>query len=216
MYVPAQFEESDLSVLHALIAERPLGAWVTLSQGELVVNHIPFLLDATRGEWGTLMGHVARANPVWKTFSTSLPSLVVFQGPEAYITPSSYPSKAENGQAVPTWNYAVVHAHGLPHAREEREWLFDHVTRQTDVREAAEAVPWHVSDAPVAFIEGLLRGIVGIEIPISKLVGKWKVSQNRTEADRLGAAAGLTARGDASALSMAELIRSRIKAKPGR
>jgi transcriptional regulator len=212
MYVPAQFEESDLSVLHALIAERPLGAWVTLSEGELVVNHIPFLLDASRGTWGTLMGHVARANPVWKSLSTSLHSLVVFQGPEAYITPSSYPSKAENGQAVPTWNYAVVHAHGLPRVREEREWLLDHVTRQTDVREATEAVPWQVSDAPAGFVEGLLRGIVGIEIPISKLVGKWKVSQNRTRADRLGAAAGLTARGHASALSMAELIRSRIKA----
>jgi transcriptional regulator len=213
MYVPAQFEESDLSVLHALITEQPLGAWVTLSGGELVVNHIPFLLDASRGVSGTLVGHVARANPIWKSFSTSLDSLVVFQGAQAYITPSSYPSKAENAAAVPTWNYAVVHAHGVPRAHEERDWLFDHVTRQTDVREAAEAVPWQVSDAPAGFVEGLLRGIVGIEIPISKLVGKWKVSQNRSKADRLGAAAALSARGTAPALSMAELIRRRIEAQ---
>jgi transcriptional regulator len=116
-----------------------------------------------------------------------------------------------NGQALPTWNYAVVHAHGVPRAHEERDWLFDHVTRQTDVREAAETVPWHVSDAPASFIEGLLRGIVGIEIPITRLVGKWKVSQNRSKADRLGAAAGLTASGTGPALEMAELIRSRIE-----
>jgi transcriptional regulator len=211
MYVPAQFEESDISVLHALIAERPLGAWVTLSAGELVVNHIPFLIDPTRGAFGTLLGHVARANPIWKSFSNSLESLVVFQGPQAYITPSWYPSKAEHGQVVPTWNYAVVHAQGLPRAHEERDWLLDHVTRQTDVREAAEASAWQVSDAPAGFVDGLLRGIVGIEIPISKLVGKWKLSQNRSKADRLGAAAGLTARASSPALEMAELLQSRIK-----
>jgi len=209
MYIPARFAESDLSVLQLLIEQRPFGTWVTAGEAELVVNHLPFLLDRGRGDNGTLMGHVARSNPVWRQFSAALPSVFVFHGPQAYISPSWYPSKAEHGKAVPTWNYAVVHAHGLPRAIHDRDWLLDHVTRHSAAREAGKASPWQVSDAPAAFVEALLQGIVGIEVPISKLEGKWKVSQNRPAADRLGAAAGLREQGDETAIAMAELIRSR-------
>lgn len=211
MYVPAHFDEPALPVLHALVASHPLGAWITHARGALLVNHLPFLLDGTRGPHGTLVGHVARANPVWKAFSTEVESVVVFQGPEAYITPSWYPTKGETGKTVPTWNYAVVHAHGMPRAIEDREWLRAHVTALTDAHEADEAVPWRVTDAPADFIEALLGAIVGIEIPIASLVGKWKASQNRSAPDRLGVVSGLTARGAAGSLAMAALVKERAE-----
>ncbi len=214
MYVPKHFEESDVSVLHALMASHPLGAWVTQGDGELIVNHIPFLLDPLRGERGTLVGHVARANPVWQSFSKNVNSVVIFQGPQAYITPSWYPSKRAHGKAVPTWNYAVVHAHGLPRAIEDREWLLQHVSRLTDVQESGQALPWKVSDAPPDYIDRMLRSIVGIEVPIATLFGKWKVSQNRPAADRLGTVAGLLAREDAESKAVAALVDQRITLDP--
>jgi transcriptional regulator len=156
MYVPKHHEESDTAVLHALIRAHPLGAWVTQSEDGLLANHIPFLLDATRGGHGTLVGHVARANPAWQSFSTAVESVVIFQGAESYITPSWYPSKHAHGKAVPTWNYAVVHAHGLPRAIEDRAWLLQHVTQLASTHEAGQALPWKVSDAPQDYIESLL------------------------------------------------------------
>lgn len=206
MYVPKHFEERDLGVLHALISSQPLGAWVALVDGMLEVNHIPFLVDATRGEHGTLVGHVARANPVWKAFSKDISSVVIFQGPQTYITPSWYPSKHAHGKAVPTWNYAVVHARGLPCAIEDPEWLRQHVTQLSSVHEAGRAVPWSVSDAPADYIDAMLKAIVGIEIPIAKISGKWKTSQNRALPDKLGTIAGLYERGDADAQQMAALV----------
>jgi transcriptional regulator len=210
MYVPKHHEESDLAVLHALIRAHPLGTWVTQGDGELIANHIPFLLDPARGEYGTLTGHVARANRAWQSFSRSVDSIVVFQGPQTYITPSWYPSKHAHGKAVPTWNYAVVHAHGMPRAIEDPAWLLDHVSRLTASHEAGQALPWKVSDAPRDYIDRMLQNIVGIEIPITKLVGKWKVSQNRPEADRLGVVAGLLARGDAQSRQMAALVNEHV------
>jgi len=210
MYVPHHFEETDTRVLHALIDAHPLGAWVTLAGGELLVNHIPFFLEPVgnnaAGHLGTLAGHVARANPVWQSFSKSVSSLVVFQGPQTYITPSWYASKREHGKVVPTWNYAVVHAHGLPRVMEDRQWLRQHLGKMTERQESAHAAPWKMSDAPPQHIEALMGAIVGIEIPIAKLEGKWKVSQNRAPADRAGAVAGLRERGDEQSLEMAELI----------
>jgi len=207
MYLPKHFEESDPQVLHALIRAHPLGTWVTVHEGGLLANHLPFLLDAARGEHGTLVGHVARANPVWRSFSESVPSLVVFQGVDSYVTPSWYPGKREHGKVVPTWNYAVVHAHGLPRAIDDKAWLLDLVTRLTDAQEAGMAAPWKVSDAPADFVDRQLEAIVGIEIPIARLAGKWKVSQNRLPADRLGVVAGLVARGDATGDEMAALVK---------
>lgn len=215
MYVPKHHEESDISVLHSLIKSHPLATWVTQGHGDLLANHIPFLLDPTRGEFGTLVGHVAKANRVWQSFSPDINSVCVFQGAETYITPSWYPSKHAHGKAVPTWNYAVVHAHGLPRAIEDREWLLQHVSQLTDQHEAEQALPWKVSDAPQEFTDRLLQAIVGIEIPIAKLVGKWKVSQNRPEPDKLGVVAGLLARGDTQSKEMASLVNQHVSFNAG-
>jgi transcriptional regulator len=212
MYVPALHEETDLGILHALIRAHPLGAWVSAGEDGLIANHIPFLIDPNAGEFGSLIGHVARANPIWRSFSATTPSIVVFQGSDAYITPSWYPSKQAHGRAVPTWNYAVVHAHGLPRAIEDRAWLLNHVTHLTGAHEANQAQPWKVTDAPADFTARLLEAIVGIEIPITKLVGKWKTSQNRPEADKRGIVAGLTARGEDSARDMAALVSQSLPA----
>ena len=206
MYIPKHHEETDVGVLHALIRAHPLGTWVTPGDGGLVANHVPFLVDANRGEHGTLVAHVARANPVWRSFSTTVPSLVAFQGAECYITPSWYPSKRAHGKTVPTWNYAVVHAHGLPRAIEDPEWLLRHVNALTNTHEAERPAPWKVADAPPEFVDKMLESIVGIEIPITRLVGKWKVSQNRPPADRVGVVAGLRERGDDDSREMAALV----------
>jgi transcriptional regulator len=206
MYVPKHFEETNAAVLHALIKSHPLGAWVTQTASGLLANHIPFLLDAERGPHGTLVGHVARVNDVWQEFSATLESVVIFQGVESYITPSWYPSKHAHGKAVPTWNYAVVHAYGLPRAVDDRDWLLKHISQLTDAQEASNALPWKVTDAPREYVERMLDAIVGIEIPIARIVGKWKVSQNRPESDRLGVIAGLMARGDARSKEMASLV----------
>jgi transcriptional regulator len=214
MYVPELFEEPDVSVLHALVREHPLGTWITQGGGELTADHIPFVLDADRGPYGTLRGHVARANRVWQDASSGAGSLVVFQGPQGYVTPSWYPTKQVSGEVVPTWNYAVVHAHGFPRVIHDRGWLLDLVTDLTAAHESGQALPWKVADAPREFIERLLQNIVGIEIPIEKLVGKWKVSQNRPEADRRGVVSGLEARDDDESKALALLVRRRLAPDP--
>ena len=207
MYLPAHFEETDSAALHALIRAHPLGAWV-VQDGDagLAANHIPFLLDAQHGPLGTLVGHVARANPVWRALDGT-ESLVLFEGPQSYVSPSWYASKREHGKVVPTWNYAVVHAHGAARAIHDRQWLLELVTRLTAEHEAMSAEPWQVADAPRDYIERMLDAIVGVEIPIARLIGKWKVSQNRAQADRQGVAAGLLAhRKNDEAAAMAALV----------
>lgn len=210
MYLPQVHEERDVSVLQALIRAHPLGTWITQGSDELIVNHIPFLLHANRGEFGTLVGHVARANSVWQSFSKSVHSIIVFQGADSYITPSWYPSKHAHGRAVPTWNYAVVHAHGLPRVIDNEGWLLAHLNELTDAHEAQQALPWKVSDAPTEFIDHMIGRVLGIEIPVTKLLGKWKVSQNRPMPDRLGVVAGLMERGDPNAEAMAGLVQRAI------
>jgi len=162
-----------------------------------------------------LAGHVARANPIWKSFSKDVASVIVFQGPQTYITPSWYPSKQAHGKAVPTWNYAVVHAHGLPRAVEDADWLIQHVRQLSDLHESEQAVPWSVSDAPPDYIDTMVKAIVGIEISISTLAGKWKVSQNRPLPDKLGTIAGLHGRGDAASREMAVLVQKHASFKDG-
>ncbi len=209
MYQPKHFEEVNTNVLHELICAHPLGAWVIQSDEGLTANHIPFLIDPNRGELGTLVGHVARANPAWHSFSKVHNSLIIFQGAESYITPSWYPSKHAHGKAVPTWNYVVVHAHGMPRAIEDRGWLLEHINQLTNSHEQHQPQPWKVSDAPQEFTEQLLSAIVGIEIPITSLVGKWKVSQNRPESDQRGVIAGLEANSNEKSKAMAEWARRR-------
>jgi transcriptional regulator len=214
MYLPQQFEETRLSVLHDLIRSHPFGTLVILAGNELSANHIPFLVHPNEGDNGKLCGHVARANPVWKQFASGVEALAIFQGPESYITPSWYPSKHADGKAVPTWNYVVVHAYGKARAIEDANWLLEHVTQLTAVHEAGQALPWQVSDAPKDYTDQMISRIVGIEIPISKLQGKWKVNQNRRPADRLGVAAGLESKASDRSRAMAELVMERAKAPP--
>lgn len=187
MYLPKHFEESRTEVMHTLLRAHPLGLLVTLSGGELQANSIPFILDAQRGPHGTLVAHVARANPLWREAALT-PVLAVFQGPQAYVSPSGYASKAEHGKVVPTWNYVMVQARGRLRAIEDPRELHALVSRLTDTHERSRAAPWAVSDAPADYIEKTLGAIVGIEIPIESLTGKWKVSQNRSAADRDGVA----------------------------
>jgi transcriptional regulator len=210
VYLPKPHEETRLDVLHALIRTHPLGTWVGLCNGELVGNHVPFELDASRGKYGTLIGHVARANPVWKQSPSAVSHLVTFQGPQAYITPSWYPSKHEHGKAVPTWNYAVVHAYGIPTYIEDGPWLHAHVTALTNRHEANQALPWAVSDAPADYMEKMIGAIVGVEIPLQRVMGKWKMSQNRSAPDQLGVLAGLLAKSDAQAGGVASILHENL------
>lgn len=193
MYLPAHFEETRPEILHELLRAHPLGLLVTQdAAGEMAANTVPFVLDADpAGGPGILRAHVARANPLWRTARSDLDSLVVFQGEQAYISPSFYASKAEHGKVVPTWNYVMVQARGRLRAVDDADWLRAFVTRLTDRFEAPRAQPWAVSDAPADYIATMLRAIVGIEIVLTSLTGKWKVGQNRSAADRAGVAQGL-------------------------
>ncbi len=211
-YLPSHFEVTERATLQALVHAHPLGTWVVQHEGELLVNHVPFLLDPERGEHGTLVAHVARANPVWRALASGAPSVVVFMGAQAYVSPNWYPSKHAHGKAVPTWNYATVHAHGVPTTFDDPARVLEVVTRLTQRHEAAQAQPWQVSDAPPQYVQGLLKAIVGIEIPVQRWIGKFKLSQNRPLADRLGVVAGLTGQGNAEDLSMAALMQSESQA----
>ncbi len=205
MYQPPHHREDRLDVQHALIRAHPFGMLITLSSEGIRANAIPFILEPAR-PYGLLKGHVARANRQWRDFDPAVEALVVFQGVEGYITPSWYETKRETGKVVPTWNYVMVHAWGPMRAIEDRDLLAAQIASLTRQQESDRAEPWAVSDAPQAFIASQLKGIVGIEIPITRIEGKWKVSQNRPGADRAGVAAGLRAAGDAESLAMAELV----------
>jgi transcriptional regulator len=198
MYLPAHFSEARPAVLRAFVRDHPLGLLVTQSRGgDIDANSIPFILDADGDAPGVLRAHVARANPVWTTARDDDDALVVFQGPHGYVSPAWYPSKAEHGKVVPTWNYLMVQARGRLRAIDDRAWLRHFVTRLTDRHESGRAAPWAVGDAPGDFIDTMLGAIVGIELTLSSLLGKWKVSQNRGDADRAGVVEGLVReRGD--------------------
>lgn len=206
MYNPPHFREDRVAVLHDLIREHGFATLVTLGPEGLTADHIPMEVDSAAGPFGTLVGHVSRANPVWRRPSGDTEALVVFQGSQSYVSPAWYETKQETGKVVPTWNYVVVHAHGPIRAIEDRVWLRAFVERLTNRYEASRAEPWRVSDAPEDFVEGLLKGIVGIEIPITRIEGKWKVSQNRPAADRSGVAAALRGIGEPGPAAMARLV----------
>lgn len=193
MYAPAHFAETRLATLHALIAAHPLGTLVTHGAAGLSADHIPFEIGAptAAAPFGTLRAHVARANPLWRQAGADV--LVVFQGPSAYVSPSLYAEKPLSGKVVPTYNYAVVHAHGALAAIEEPAWILALLERLTTRHEAARAAPWSVDQAPPAYIAALLQAIVGIEIPLARLEGKWKLSQNRAPADQAAVAADCAA-----------------------
>ena len=212
MYVPEHFQESRVEVMHELIRDHPLGVLVTPGAGGLNANHIPLEIDAEPPPFGTLRGHVARANPVWRDYAADVEALVVFQGPAGYVTPSWYPTKRETGKVVPTYNYVAVHAYGPLRIVEDGAWLRELVERLTRRFEATRRDPWQVSDAPASYIDAQLRAIVGIEIPISRLLGKWKLSQNKSAADRAGVAQGLRASEESGAEPLAGLVERSLEA----
>ena len=196
MYVPPHFAEKSLPVLHAAMRKAGLATLVTMGPEGLIGSPLPLMLDAEAGEFGTLYGHVARANPQWRAHDPSIEALAMFKGPDAYITPAWYETKRENGKVVPTWNYITIHAYGPVTFFEDATELLDVVTRLTARHEGERAEPWAPSDAPAPFIQSQLKGIVGFHMPITRLQGKWKMSQNRTMPDRAGVVAGLEAEGN--------------------
>lgn len=192
MYVPAAFREDRVDVLYDAICATGLATLVTLTPEGLVASHLPLLLDPEPAPYGTLVGHLARPNPQARGAVAGVAALAIFQGPDAYITPSWYETKRRTGAVVPTWNYVTVHAYGEVAFFSDPARLRDVVTRLTEREESRRAAPWAVTDAPEAFIAGMLKGIVGVALPIARLEGKWKMSQNRPPEDRAGVVAGLT------------------------
>ena len=203
MYQPPAFREDRIEVQHALIRKHPLGLLITAGPAGLLANLFPFLLD-DGAEKGTLRLHMARANPQWRELEAIEECLVVFQGPQDYVTPSWYATKRETAKVVPTWNYATVHAWGRPRVMNDDSWLRKQIEDLTDSREAPRAEPWLVSDAPEDFVAMQMRAIVGIEIPIARIEGKWKMSQNRPEADRAGVIRGFREMGSDALAALVE------------
>ncbi len=196
MYVPSLFREEDPQTIAQLIASHPLATLVTLGPEGLESSPLPLLYDPAPREdapHGTLRGHLARANPQWRQFRPEVPALAMFTGPNAYITPNWYPSKMEHGKAVPTWNYAVVEAQGTLTVIDDADYLRPLLAQLTNTHEASQPHPWRIEDAPEDFIAAQLKAVVGIEIAVQKLTGKWKMSQNRSPEDRAGVRAGLAA-----------------------
>ena len=208
MYTPQQFEEKRPEVLAGAIREIQFALLVTSVDGTYHATHLPMLLKAGDGVL-TLEAHLARANPHWQALGRKPASLAVFQGPQTYISPSWYESKRRHGKVVPTWNYVVVHAHGPLEAVEDRRWLRAHIEELVARNERGRDPPWAVSDAPAEFVEQMTRAIVGLRLKIERLEGKWKMSQNRPEADRLGTLAGLSGSADPRDQAVARVMRAR-------
>jgi transcriptional regulator len=209
MYIPQHNEEKRIPVLHQLLRAEPLAALVTLTSTGLVATHLPMVLEAAPDTLGVLRGHVSRANPQWRDLNAAVDALAIFSGPQHYITPTWYPGTYEHGKEVPTWNYVVVHAYGPLQIIDDEHWLRAHLEQLTAQSETGVPAPWKLSDAPADFIRTLLKGIVGFELPIHRLEGKWKVSQNRTASEKQGVIAGLTALDTPASLIMKNLVADR-------
>jgi transcriptional regulator len=206
VYVPAHFQEDRVPILHDTIRRIALGTLVTLGEPGLEATHAPMLIDPEPAPYGRLLGHIARANPQWRAPQAGIEALALFVGPEAYVSPSWYETKRQNGKVVPTWNYVAVHAAGPVRFFDDAERLREIVTRLTETHEAGRAAPWQVSDAPADYIAAMLKAIIGFELTITRLEGKWKMSQNRPPADRAGVAEGLRQEGGEAKAAVAELV----------
>ena len=211
MYTPKHFEEPRTEIMHELMRARPLATLVTLTSNGLDANHIPLHLINTPAPFGTLRGHVARANPLWRDFAKDVEVLAIFHGPDSYITPSWYAAKQETGKVVPTWNYAVVHAYGTLRVIDDASWVRAQLEALTDHNETNFSKPWSVSDAPHEYTEKLIEAIVGFEIVITRLSGKWKVSQNQPAQNQAGVIEGLSNSGVRDAEAMADLVAAGAK-----
>ena len=197
MYLPPHFKQEERGALHGAMRAARLATLVTLGAEGMEASHVPILLDAGEGPHGAIRGHIARANPQWRRVAVETPALAIFLGPDSYVSPAWYPTKQETGKVVPTWNYLAVHAYGRIEFFEDVERLRAIVTALTALHEGKRDRPWAVSDAPADYIAAQLRGIVGFRLLIDRLEGKWKLSQNRNEADRQGVIAGLEGEGGA-------------------
>jgi transcriptional regulator len=206
MYIPKAFEENRLPVLHDLIEAQPFASLITMGSSGLFASHLPMVLDRQAGTNGILRGHLSRANRQWRELSPEIEALAIFSGPQHYITPNWYPEKQDTGKVVPTWNYAVVHAYGNLKIIEDTTWLLQHLQTLTGIHEAASPTPWQVSDAPHDYIESQIKGIIGLEFSIGRLEGKWKVSQNRSDRDRIGVSDGLERLDTDESLAMKLLV----------
>jgi len=206
MYEPLPHRQDDLAAQHALIRSHPLGLLISHGAQGLEANAIPFLVDPAASRLGTLQAHMARANGQWRALQEAEEALVIFQGADHYITPSWYATKRETGRVVPTWNYVMVQVRGRPKVIEDAGWLRAQIEALTNRQEGARAAPWAVGDAPDDFVAAQIRQIVGVEIEIADIKGKWKVSQNRKTEDRAGVVAGLLADRDEGAAEMAAII----------
>jgi transcriptional regulator len=206
MYIPKANEETRLPVLHEFMGTHPLASLVTMGSAGMIASHIPLVLAEDGSEFGLLQGHISRANTQWKELDTAIDALAIFSGDHHYITPSWYPMKQETGKVVPTWNYCVVHAYGPMRLIEDAAWLMAHLETLTNLHESPYPAPWKMADAPPEFIAALLNGIIGLEIPIRRLEGKWKLSQNRNAQDRAGVAQGLGTLNTPESLAMQHLV----------
>jgi transcriptional regulator len=209
MYLPKTFEESDPGRLAAFIRAHPLATLVSTNAAGLNADHIPMLIESAADGGALLRGHVARANPLWRNLGAGAPVLAIFQDAGGYITPSWYASKRENGKVVPTWNYVAVHAQGIGRAVDDADWLRAFLTRLTDAHESRRTAPWQLSDAPEEYVATQLKAIVGIEVRVATMQGKWKVSQNRLARDVDGVIAGLREQADPDSLRMADDVEAR-------
>jgi transcriptional regulator len=208
MYIPTANAETDPDTLFAFITQSPLGALVTMDAGgEMVATHLPWLVDRARGEHGVLEGHIARANSQHASHEGWGKGLVIFTGPDAYITPSWYAAKAEHGKVVPTWNYVAVHVYGRVRFTSEQAFLARHLERLVARHESARPAPWAIGDAPAEYIARQMKAIVGVELVIERIEGKWKMSQNRSAADVNGVIEGLGASADPTARAVGEIMK---------
>ena len=208
LYLPAHFNEIRLDVIRALMRAHPLSTLVTQGDSGLIANHIPMQTLDEPAPLGCIRGHIARANPLWRDYRSGTDALAIFQGPHTYISPSFYPSKAKSGEVVPTWNYAVVHANGSLKFIEDVNWLREFVAGLTTTHEAPRALPWKIEDAPAPYIDKNLKQIIGFEFSITALQGKWKLSQNRSQADREGVLRNLESADDADSRELAVALAS--------
>jgi len=206
VYIPKFNLETRLDVIHNLIETHPLATLVTMGASGLIATHIPMVLHRSEGPSGTLRGHISRANPQWRELNPAIEALAIFTGPEHYITPNWYPEKAEDGKVVPTWNYAVVHAYGPITLIEDPSWLLTHLNSLVTKHESSFPQPWKISDAPEDYIASQMRGIIGIELPIRRLEGKWKVSQNKSEPTLRSIERGLEELNTPESLAMRDLV----------
>ncbi|ALG69508.1 FMN-binding negative transcriptional regulator [Beggiatoa leptomitoformis] len=191
MYIPKQFEINDVAVMQQLMRDYPLATLISRTAEFINANHIPLMLLSEPPPLGCLQGHIARANPLLQQLLDNPEVLVIFQGAQSYISPSWHPSKQEKHQVVPTWNYTAVHAYGCVRVKDDSQWLKNHLAAMTTQHETAFPNPWKLADAPLEYLAKMLNAIVGIEIHLTKLQGKWKVSQNRTPEDQQGVIEGL-------------------------